>query len=280
MPPEIFLLLRRSFWLIAISTAICSRLFAHGDLHEAIDRLSQQILQEPKNYLLYLQRGELQVKHANPKAALADYERAERLEADLPVLRLLRAKAFLALGELEKARENSAAFLKRRPQHREGLLTHAKILARLDDPKGAAVQLGKLIATGNADAEIHLERARLLTLAGEPAEATQTLEAAIKDRGPAPTLLLALIRLHVEQKNFPAAVEWIDKAIRNSGRPELWRLRKGEILEKAGRPREAQKVYEQALRELESEIGSARNAAGPQKVERDLRAALARLTRP
>jgi predicted Zn-dependent protease len=77
--------------------------FAHGDLHEAIDAVSQVIAQSPGDAGLFLRRAELRRMHEDWPAAEADYAKARSLQPDLDAVTFGLAQMRLAQG-----RENDA----------------------------------------------------------------------------------------------------------------------------------------------------------------------------
>src|SRR3954468_20383167 len=77
--------------LLAFSAAA----FGHGDLHERITALSEQIAAAPGKADLYLQRGEVYRNHEDWDLALADYDRADQLDPDNRVVVYARARLFL-----------------------------------------------------------------------------------------------------------------------------------------------------------------------------------------
>ncbi|MGH8603539.1 MAG: hypothetical protein ACREXR_12430, partial [Gammaproteobacteria bacterium] len=67
---------------VAISMSSPLPVLAHGDTHERIESLTEQLNQETSNAQLYLERGVLYREHRNWRAALEDFERAEQLEPE------------------------------------------------------------------------------------------------------------------------------------------------------------------------------------------------------
>ena len=69
-----------------------SLVLAHGVTSEQIRQITALIQREPQNPQLYVRRGELYRLSGNAKAALEDYEQAEKLAPQLLEINFLRAR--------------------------------------------------------------------------------------------------------------------------------------------------------------------------------------------
>src|SRR5215217_9311180 len=128
-------------WLVGF--AICLALLssfaqAHEGLHEQIEAITAKIKRDPKNASLYLQRGELHRVHRDWARAAADYDRAGHLQPALQIVDLARGKMFFDSGKLQRAKLTLDRFLTRQPDHYEGLITRARVLAKLGARSDAA----------------------------------------------------------------------------------------------------------------------------------------------
>ena len=81
------------FLLISLN----GNVFAHGDLHERIVKLSQKIDSFPNSAELHFQRGKLYFHHEDYKEAINDLEFSIELEYDDIMALLILAKSHLAL---------------------------------------------------------------------------------------------------------------------------------------------------------------------------------------
>ena len=93
--------------------------------------------------------------------------------------------------------------------------------------------------------EWFLERQRAqLALSGDrTAEALAGLDEGIAKLGELPALQLAAIDLETQRRDFDAALRRLDTILAASERKERWLLRRGDLLQSAGRPAEAQAAY-------------------------------------
>jgi predicted Zn-dependent protease len=248
---------KKLIWLsgIAICLALVSSFArAHEGLPEQIVAITAKIKRDPKNASLYLQRGELYRLHRNWTRAAADYDRAIRLRPDLKVVDLARGKMFFEAGKFERARPALNRFLSEQPDHYEGLITRARVLAKLGDRLEAAKDFTQAMTKASVpEPELYLERAQVI--AGDAKyidEALSGLDEGIKRLGPLVTLQLSAIELELRRHNYDAALARLNVVTSQSERKETWLVRRGEILKLAGRQEEAHTAFNAALAAIES----------------------------
>lgn len=242
-----------------VSIAIClvalsSFARAHEGLHEQIVAITAKIKRDPKNASLYLQRGELHRLHRDWARALADYDRAARLQPDLKIVDLARGKMFFESGRLQRAKFTLDRFLTRQPGHYEGLITRARVLAKLGARSDAVNDFTHALALSPMpEPELYLERAQVM--AGDEqrvGEALAGLDEGIQKIGPLVTLQQAAIDLELRRRNYDGALSRLDLIAAQSARKEAWLVRRGEILKAAGREEEARAAFNAALVAIES----------------------------
>jgi predicted Zn-dependent protease len=245
------LLLHVGFVLVLALPSLC---FGHLWMHEQIADLTRQIKATPKDAGLYLKRGELHRAHEDWRAAQADYTQALHLDPTLDTARFGRARMFFEQGKAKEALPDINAFLAQHPEDPQGLLTRARIHARLKNSLSAAADFTRALAhIDKPDPEIYIERAQALIEAGEAHrdEALQGLEEGMRKLGPIVTLELPAIDIEVKKKDFAGALARIDRNIARLPRKESWLLRRGEVLLAAGRTKEAHVAFQAALEALE-----------------------------
>lgn len=236
-------------------TLLASFAHAHEGLHEQIAAVTAKIKRDPKNASLYLQRGELHRLHRDWSRAAADYDRAARLRPDLKVVDLARGKMFFESGRLRRAKFSLDRFLTQQPDHYEGLLTRARVLAKIGARDEAISDFTRALAqsSANPEPELYLERAHVTAEdANRVDEALSGLDEGIKRLGPLVTLQLPAIELELRRNNYDAALVRLDTVTSQSERKEAWLVRRGEILKLAGRDEEARAAFNAALIAIES----------------------------
>jgi tetratricopeptide (TPR) repeat protein len=228
---------------------------AHGDLHERIARLTDQIKKEPQDPQPYLQRAELHRLHGEWEAALADYARVERLDTNLFVVDLGRGKTLVDAGQLPQAKLCLDRFLARQPDHVDALITRARLLVQLSQFLPAVNDFTRAIGKcSQPQPEFFIERAQALAAIGSDRidEAIRGLDEGIQKLGPVITLQLPALDLELGKQRYDGAVKRIDQIIGQLQRKESWLARRAEVLVLAGRLAEAQKAYGDALAAIEA----------------------------
>ncbi len=264
-----------NLFVAAASLILPTEAFAHGPLHEQIQRLTKEISQFPDSADLYLQRGELHRRHQDWNAALADYDSAEILLPRLTVVDLCRGKMFLDAQLPENAKEATERFLLKLPNDAEGLLTRGRALVLLGLHSPAANDFTRAIENLEMpQPEVYFERSQALAAAGRLIEALHGIDEGIKRLGEIVTLQVYAIDLEIKLKCYDAAIARVEKVASQSARKEKWLARRGEILQMAGRNDEAREVFQAALREIESLSARHRNTKAVIDLEKRIRAAL------
>ena len=258
------------------------RLLAHGDLHEQIVAVTEQIAKDPKNSELYLRRGELRRMHQEWDLAQADYDHAVALNPALGIIDFTRGRMFLEANWPHSAKVSLDRFLLKHTNHVEGFIARARTLVKLEKPLDAARDFTSAIRFApSGRPELYIERAQALASAGDKhyAEALRGLDEGIERLGPLVTIQLHAIDLELKRKQFDAALARLEKIADQSPRKETWLARRGEILLQAGRREEARAAYEQALKALDTLPPGRRNVPAMNELEKRIKAAL-ETTRP
>jgi predicted Zn-dependent protease len=249
----IILPVKKLFGISIIIFLFAFAIAAHDGLHEQIIDVTEQIKKDPQNAALYLKRAELYRLHAEWKNSENDFNRAEKLDGKLTVVNLGRGKLWFDTKQFSKAKLALGKFLAREPKSFEGILTMARVCAKLGQPNAAVKYFTEAIRLAPADsAEIYLERAETSAEANRIDEALRGLDEGISKLGALVTLQTAAIDLEVRRKNYDAALARLDKLTAQMERKESFLLRRGEILFQAKRACEARKSLLQAQKLYDS----------------------------
>lgn len=253
---------------------------AHGDLHERIVSLTQQIRRHPRDAQLYLKRGELHRLHSEWSAAEKDYDRAAKLDPTLVHVELERGALFLARHQPQKAKLALDRFLLLQPDHVRALLLRARTFVQLQQFVAAAADFTRMIALmSEPTPDPYLERAQALISAGPDHfdEALRGLDEGITRLGPLVTLQLQAIELECSLKRYDSALHRLAQVTALSQRKENWLVRKAEILEQAGRIADARTALTEALATIAALPQRQRNQGKTIALETQARDHLARL---
>ena len=227
---------------------------AHEGLHEQIAAVTAKIKRDGRNAKLYLQRGELHRLHRDWTRAVVDYNMAARLAPTLAIVDLARGKMLFESGRLTEAKLVLDRFLRKQPNHLEGMVTRARVAGRIGDRLQAVQDFTQAITLAPvSEPELYLERAQTLAQdAATTAEALRGLDEGIKRLGPIVTLQSLAIDFELRLNNYDGALARLDSISQQSERKEMWLVRRGEILNSAGRREEARAAFNAALVAIES----------------------------
>jgi len=245
-----------AIWLgpmLVAALLLPSRSLAHASHAERISAQTRLIEAAPTDAKLYLDRAAVQLDRTDWLAAMADIDRAADLDPNLATVHYLRGLLFWRRGWSDAAERALSRFLAAEPESSMGFALRARARADLGRPLDAARDFSRAIAYQNVvGPDLYLERAQILSEAGDPylQEALRGLEEGIAQIGPLPTLALAAVEIEVRIGRFDDAAERLDAATRSFAVRAPWLVRKGEILEAAGRLEAAREAYQRALDEI------------------------------
>ena len=227
--------------IIVFATLFCiGDCFAHDGLHEQIIAVTKEIKKDSNNDVLYLKRAELYRLHEEWKKSEKDFDHAEKLKPNLTVVNLGRGKLWLDAKQFPKAKLALETFLAKEPDSFEGVITMARVFAKLKQTETAVKYFTQAIAISPLDsAEIYLERAATLRSANKVDEALRGLDEGIEKFGELVFLENYAIDVEITRKNYDAALARLDKLSATMPRKESFLLRRGEILLQAERICEA-----------------------------------------
>jgi predicted Zn-dependent protease len=279
--PKCFFL--RSLVLLGVSgllVATTPGARAHGDDQLLIDALTEELAKAPEADL-FIRRGELFRHHQEWAKAEADFLAAARLEPKLAVVDYFRARLLLEAGTPEKAQPFIERYIKSTPDEAEGWFLRGDVQGALGQhDAGALAYASGLERTPRPRPEHYLRRAKFLAAAPQPdpARVLAALDEGIARVGPVISLVEQAITIELEQRNFAGALQRIELAMKHAPRRETWLVRKGDVLVKSGRVDDAIASYRAALSAIDELPQRYRETVPVEKLERDARTALSRLS--
>ena len=107
--------------------------------------------------------------------------------------------------------------------------------------------------------------------------ALQGLDEGLERLGQPITLLLYAIDLELELGRHDAALARLDRIASRADRKETWLVRRGEILEQAGRPAEARAAYVAAIEAVQALPATRRGTRAVSRLQTRAEEALTRL---
>jgi tetratricopeptide (TPR) repeat protein len=187
----------------------------------------------------------------------------------------------LEAGRPKPARGFLDSYLEARPNDAAANAARGRALAEMGKHLAAVEDFDRAIAHSQGDhnmPELYLERARALVAAGPQHlnRAIAGLDEGLERLGEPVTLQLYAIDLEVEGRRYDSALKRLDLLASRAARQEPWLMRKGAVLEAAGRREDALKVYRKALEAVESLPQNRRGSKAVSRLESEARAAIER----
>lgn len=257
---------------------------AHPSIDVQVADLTERIARNPSDAGLFLKRGELHRIHEDRDAARTDFEKARSLDPALHLVDLAIGKLEFDLGNPGAALAAFDRYLAANPGDPGGLVLRGDALLRLGRPAAAAEAYdgairGRIAVGAAPSPELFIARSRARTEAGaeQRDRALAEIDEGIALLGRPITLEVEALDLEVALGRIDAAIARLDRLASSSNRPEAWFVRRGEILEKAGRSAEARRSYDAALASIETLPAGRREIRAVADLESRSRAALGRL---
>lgn len=237
-----------------------SMLFAHGDLHEQIEKATKRIEQEPNNANLFLKRGQLYAQHQELDNAKSDFVQARLLNPQLDIIDLLLAKVFSENNEVDMALKHINTFLKAHPESADGLIIRSGIHQQKKDELAAQKDLELAFSNIENPHPKHYIDIAETVLRANPAnsqEALMWLQKGQNQFGFDIVLKEKEIEILTISQQYEKALSTVDEVLNNFPRKEKWLFKKGEIAELAGQVQNAQSFYTatiQAIQDLPKRV--------------------------
>lgn len=227
---------------------------AHEGSVARIAELSRQIARSPDDAGLFLRRGAFRHLDSHFGAALMDFDRAAALDPDLSGLALARGRTLLAMGRIDVAIPQLERASRESPDDPEAMMELGRGLLAVGRTADAAACFAEALRlTPRPRPEHFLEYAAALAAGADGAPvAIAALDTGIARIGPAVALHLRALDLEAQIGDFDAALRRVDTLLAAARRREAWHLRRGELLEQAGRPMAAQDAYCACLSEIDA----------------------------
>lgn len=261
--------------LLVLTLALPAAALAHEPLRGQIEDVTRRIAAEPDRTALYLERAELLRLNGQPQRAEADLRKAEQLDPTGPAIPLCRAAMLRDAGRTLAARAALDALLARSPDFVPARTLSAEIHVALGHIGEAIADLDSALAHSRRKTpDLYLERARLMTLAGEPEPALASLDEGLRACPASPALEDLAVDLEVRLGRPDAALSRLERMMSRTPRKEALLARRGEILSAAGRDPEAWVAYSEALAAIESLPSYKRSAPAVASLESRIRTAL------
>ncbi len=255
---------------------------AHGDLHERIRALSQQIQTNAGAAGLWLERADLNRQHGDVISARADAVVAARIKPDWPATLLEQARIEFDAAQLSSAADFATGCLELAPAIADALVIRARCGAALGKYAAAVTDYNRVLTLTNGPRpvpDLYLERARAQAALGRLEDAVRGLDEAIARIGATPSLALPALEYERARGDFDAALARAGRA-RKFFSAEMFHALRADILLQADRRAEAAQEYQAGLTALDNAPPAHRELPQTVELARRLRAGLRQAEQP
>lgn len=210
-----------TFILIFISANF---LYAHGDLHERIKKVSQEIKNHSDSAYLYLRRGELLFQHEDFKKSIRDFKTCAKLGLMSDRLEFGFAKSFEKMGKLEQSMDHLNQILTKEAKNVKALRIKGRILMKMERYAEAGSSFEEVIKyTDKTITENYLEASLAWEKSQEPEyseKAINIIKTGILELGELMVFFDRLVELYLKEEDHKSALVYQSKIIEKSNRKE------------------------------------------------------------
>lgn len=252
---------------------------AHGDIHERIEQLDKSIAAAPGDYTLYLRRGELHRQHQAWPQALADLERARRLDPRPVEIDFHLGLAWLQSGQPARALPCLDRYLDAYPDHPQALLARGRARAALGERLAAARDFSLAIGKfPQPTPDLYVELAGVLIAAGDDHldAGMDVIRQGTEKLGPVVSLIEYAVETETAHGRYTNALAWIDTLPESLASQPRWLTRRADVLAATGQNDAALADYQAAQAAIMQNLRH-RNTAANLALDAELREKIAGL---
>lgn len=254
---------------------------AHPAIDEQLSILERRGTGDECDASAELKRGDLYRQRQEWQRAAVAYERAAACAPQLEAVDAARAQLYLESGDLAAALHFADRYLAAHPNAARTLVVRAAVLQRLGRPFSAVADYSRAIAASSTpQPDNYLERARAQVAAGDLPAAVAGLDEGLARLGPVPALQRLAVDIEVSRRDYAAALRRIDRAVAADAGGAAWLLRRGQVLEQAGRSAEAVAAFDAAIAAVAGRPAGRRQTTALHQIEEQATAARQRLSVP
>ncbi|MCS7287878.1 MAG: tetratricopeptide repeat protein [Roseiflexus sp.] len=208
---------------------------ALDNLPAAAEALEQALRLRPDAASWRVELGLVHLERGWHGEALAELNQAIATAPDLPDAWRARARAFLAIDQVDNARANLIEALRRNPRDAESYALLAETLIDLGHTSQALESARRAVALHPDNPHYRRALARALRASGQRAEAAEHLSRVISDASPA-QWWEELADDHLALGDLPAARAALERAVAAAPDHAAMRFRLGDVLLRLGEP--------------------------------------------
>lgn len=237
-------------WLLLISLlfGLFGKLEAHGDLHERIVKVSEEISKDPLNPELYFKRGQLYFYHEDFNLALADYQKAKSLGLASDDVAYWEARLYLQTEQTSKGINTINQYLAAHPTDVNALRVYGKLAEQAKDWPTAIEQFELVIThTTTPLPDNYMELVYALKQTNNYDGALKWLSNGVEKLGRLFVFDAERVAIYKAQDNYPKAIEVYTYWALSSNRKESYYYEIANCYKHLGDKENARTFYELSL---------------------------------
>ncbi|MCI5059015.1 MAG: hypothetical protein MRY83_23070 [Flavobacteriales bacterium] len=204
--------------------------FAHGDLHDRIEDISEQLEEDSLNTTLLIKRANLYRLHFDYDLAIRDLGKASALSAPEEEILYLYSFVYFDMNQMDLAKQFIDDYVDLVPNSSSGRDLRIKISEKMNDFEVAIADYRFLIEHDqNAKPSYYTNLARIHSNQGSFDEAIQVLDEGEQSLGSLIVILDVGYQISTNHKEYDKATQFIEKIIGLMQRDELWLMKRYEI---------------------------------------------------
>ena len=232
---------------------------AHAGVEVLDDTSRAEVTRHPESAPAHLQRAYVLQMKGQWDAALEEAEEAAARGADPDVVGQAKGAVYLEAGFPRMAKIELDRVLARRPDAWGIVFERGRAWLAIGNAEAAARDFGEAIAKGpNPTPEQVIARRDALLSLGKKDDALRALDEGMARVGRVVTLVMPAVDIEVELGRYEAALARLDALAKTAPPNPIWIARRGEILDKAGRPADARAEYAKALQLIDTRTAARR----------------------
>jgi predicted Zn-dependent protease len=221
-------------WLFIISFLFYGvSIYAHGDLHKRILKVTEEISISPDSAFLYFKRGKLNYQHSNYISSLKDLKNSKKLGLNSIELKFLIARNYYHLKKFNDCKKSIKEILKEKPGEINSLKLLAALYFKKEKFKKSAQLYDEVIKNSQITYPEHYLYASKAWYASNTRYGIKRSQSVLKEGiekiGDIVLLYNELISNYLDLQDFDSAEKYQEKVIDISNRKERAYLRLANI---------------------------------------------------
>lgn len=226
-------------------------LLLDGKSDAAIQAMQQITANDARDYHAHLAVADLQTRAGRIEDAENSLSAAEKIAPGVPMVKYNRSLFELKRGKYKEAKDGLAQVLKAMPDHPQANLAYAIVSLELGNYEQCLQSARKTLALDSHNPTAMRIVAVALLKAGDAKGALAALSPLLKSDADNPDLLALAAEIHVHNKDYDKAMNYLDRAVSLDPENSALKLQRATNLLAKGRHGAAQADLEKAARHSE-----------------------------